>query len=217
VSLLVDSAAQRETESADQRIYGVVVAQVVDTQDTTNEGRVQIKFPWLPGVEPWARVAVLAAGNDQGTFFIPQTDHEVLVAFNHGDIREPFVIGCLWNGKDKPPQRSLTAPVSKRVIRTPKGHQILFDDEAQAIVISTKGKQKITIGPSKVEITTDQDKAMVGLDKNGKLSIRAEGSIELKADTIKLEGKKIDIKASTDARLDGGQNLKIQASRVNIN
>ena len=48
----------------------------------------------------WARLATLMAGNDRGTFFIPNKDDEVLVVFQGGDPSFPFVIGSLWNGKD---------------------------------------------------------------------------------------------------------------------
>jgi len=32
---------------------------------------------------------------------LPEVGDEVLVAFNHGDQRKPYVIGSLWNGADK--------------------------------------------------------------------------------------------------------------------
>src|SRR5437016_13589337 len=78
-----------ETNNPDRRITGVAVGQVLDNTDVLTMGRVQIQLPWLD-MPPWARVAVLMAGPNRGTFFIPQPGDEVLVAFNHGDIREPF-------------------------------------------------------------------------------------------------------------------------------
>ena len=40
----------------------------------------------------------------EGYFFSPEVDDEVIVAFDQGDIRYPYVIGGLWNGKDEPPE-----------------------------------------------------------------------------------------------------------------
>jgi len=51
----------------------------------------------------WARVATLMAGKKRGTFIIPEVDDEVLVAFEHGQIDRPVVIGMLWNSEDQPP------------------------------------------------------------------------------------------------------------------
>ena len=65
--------------------------------------RVQLALPWLPGYQPWARLANQSAGTDRGSYFVPQAGDEVLVAFNHGDVREPYVLGSLWNTIDKPP------------------------------------------------------------------------------------------------------------------
>src|SRR5258706_10454277 len=84
-------------------VNGVAVAKVIDNIDIQGTARVQISLPWLPGFEPWARVASPMAGMGRGTYFIPQVGDEVLVAFNQGDIREPYILGALWSSVDKPP------------------------------------------------------------------------------------------------------------------
>jgi len=47
----------------------------------------------------WARVAVLMAGGNRGHGFIPDVNDEVLVSFESGNPRRPYVIGALWNGR----------------------------------------------------------------------------------------------------------------------
>src|SRR5215218_6084995 len=96
---LIDTAAQT-SNVCERHVYGVVIATVTNNVDATGEGRIQVQLPWLPGVRPWARLSRL----DAGTYFVPQKGAEVLVAFNHGDIREPYVLGTLWNSKDRPPK-----------------------------------------------------------------------------------------------------------------
>src|SRR5947209_20520328 len=98
---LVENAA-RIDEPDDRRIYGLTVAQVVKNCDETHAGRVQVRLPWLPGHEPWVRLSLV----DRGVYFIPQEGDEVLVAGNRGDISELYIVGCLWNGKDKPPAQN---------------------------------------------------------------------------------------------------------------
>ncbi len=126
---------------------------MINNIDPLGEGRVQVKLPWLPGFEPWARVAAAAAGSRARLSVIPQIDDEVLVAFDHGDVSAPYVIGALWNGTDQPP----------RVLADRRGEQ---DDPPHAgqatrsssttssgsVTITTTAKQKVTIGRDKIEL-----------------------------------------------------------------
>src|SRR4051812_43232995 len=85
-----------------KRLYGAYMAQVTDIKDPDNQGRVKVRLPWSPDIddgryEVWARVATLMAGAARGTWFIPDPDDEVLVMFEAGDPRRPYVVGGLWN------------------------------------------------------------------------------------------------------------------------
>jgi phage baseplate assembly protein V len=213
---LVDTAAQVEAP-AERRIYGVALAQVINNIDATGQGRVQVHLPWLPELDPWARVAVLEAGNDKGTYFIPQVDDEVLVAFMHGDVRDPYIIGSLWNTQDRPPAQSPTDAVSKRIIRTPLGHEIEFDDLLQSITVSNLVGHKITIEPSHVKIETTSGTSTLTLDANGNISLQGTRSIELRAPDITIEGTNVNIRSTTSTSINGGQTCRMQASTVLIN
>ncbi len=91
-----------EAESRNSRINGVVIGIVTNNNDPQGMGRVRVRFPWRGDDDEsyWARVATMMAGKDRGTFFLPEVDDEVLVAFDHGDINHPYVIGALWNVGD---------------------------------------------------------------------------------------------------------------------
>src|SRR5215470_7804280 len=89
--------------------YGLYPALVSDIKDPDNIGRVKVTLPWSPDTgsdryEVWARVATLMGGNNRGSWFIPDVNDEVLVAFEGGDPRRPYVLGGLWNGNDSPPE-----------------------------------------------------------------------------------------------------------------
>ena len=92
-----------EVAGINDRFYGVVVGIVTNNQDPDNMHRVKVRFPWLnqDHESNWARVATSMAGNGRGAYFLPEVDDEVLVAFEHGLIDQPYVIGSLWNGKDQ--------------------------------------------------------------------------------------------------------------------
>ena len=204
----------------EEQIFGVVVAEVVSNRDLDRLGMVQIRFPWLPGVEPWARVASFLAGKERGAFFVPQEKDEVLVAFNHGDMREPYVIGGLWNGEDKPPATELTDPVNKFLIRTPKKHEIRFDDQARTITITSLTEHRITLGSDKVEIVDDKDaNHRITLDKNGITIEAKKGDIvlEAKQGKVQLKGQSVEISGKSQTELKADGECVVSGKTVRIN
>lgn len=201
---------------AGRKFFGVAIAEVTENMDSLGHGRVRLRFPWLPNFESWARVAVLSAGSDAGTFFVPQVGEEVLVAFNHGDVRDPFVIGCLWNGQDSPPARGPLDPVNKRMLRTPQGHELLFDDMTQTIKLESATGQKVTLAPEKIELESSAG-AKITLNANGGVVIEGVAEIKLSAPTIKLEGANVQLQASAQLDLNGGTTCAVQGGVVRIN
>jgi len=208
---LVDSATQIDAPD-DRRIYGVAAAQVIANCDETNQGRVQVRLTWLPGYEPWARLALL----DRGIYFIPQKGDEVLVAFSHGDIREPYIVGQLWNGLDHPPARTQGDPINKRVIRTRKDHEIAFDDQTKSITITSVDKHQIEIKESQIKITMAEDKASVTLSSTGDVTIKSSSRISLEAETISIKGTKVCITGETSVEVDGKTQCSIKGAQIFI-
>jgi phage baseplate assembly protein V len=200
-----------------QPLPGVAVAQVISNLDSTNQGRVQVQLPWLPGIEPWARVAAGSAGGGRGMYFIPQVGEEVLVAFQHGDVRDVFILGTLWNATDRPPSESPLDPVNRRVIRTPVGHQIELHDLKQSVTVTTSTGQTLTLTPEKIEVTTTGGTAKVVLETSGAVSVTAATSIELKAPSITLDAATLELKGSASAKLTAGAVCEIQGGMVKIN
>ena len=200
---------------------GVMIAVVTDNNDPNNLGQVKVKFPWLDDnyESHWARVTQLGAGPNSGAVFLPEVNDEVLVAFEHGDIRRPYVIGSLYNGQDKPNLGSgliNNGKVLRRGFVSRAGHQfIFFDDSSKAgvAIISSDGKLKISLNQSNSEITiSSQGKVTVKsqqdmtLDSQGNLKLSAQQGITLSAQTdLKLQGQ-------SSATLDGGPNLTMKSS-----
>lgn len=206
-------------------IAGVVTAVVTNNQDPDGLGRLKVKFPWLgESVESaWARIATPMAGAQRGVYFLPEVDDEVLVVFEHGDMRFPYVLGALWNGKDKPPVSGEQAKGNTvRMIKS-RTHVLRLTDE--------KDKEKIEIedGKNKLVIDTAAKTITVTADQDIKLSA-PQGQITLSAKTIVIEAQseaqskveikssgsaKIEVTASLDLKASGPANLK--GSVVNIN
>ena len=142
--------------------YGVYPAVVADLADPDGQGRVKVRLPWAPDAsgaqyEAWARLATLMAGNNRGTWFVPDSGDEVLVAFQAGDPRYPFVVGALWNGQDAPPESMDSAGRNEsKVIRSRNGVRVLLEDKdgQERFLVETPGGQRITLkdGPGQVTI-----------------------------------------------------------------
>ncbi len=197
--LLIDP---EEREARCDRIYGVVVGIVTNNQDPEELGRVKVKFPWLSDEDEsdWARIAAPMAGKERGIYFLPEVDDEVLVVFQQGDVRFPYIIGALWNGKDKPPASNEDGKNNIRLIKSRSGHVIRLNDE--------DGKETI-------EIMDKTEKNSIVFDTAANtIAITADGDITLSASqgTIKLEAQNIEIKSSADTKVESGAEMDLTAS-----
>jgi phage baseplate assembly protein gpV len=152
--------AEREPLGWGGRWYGVAPAQVLDIADPDGQNRIKVALPWAPdGVsgryEAWARLATLFAGSDRGSVFLPEVDDEVLVAFEHGDPRRPFVLGGLWNGKDAPPAKPGSANETK-MLKSRNGITVTLKDTrgTEELRLETPGGQSVTLkdGPGAITI-----------------------------------------------------------------
>jgi phage protein D/phage baseplate assembly protein gpV len=168
-----------EDPPAKKRLPGVVVGLVSNNNDPNGSGRVRVKFPWLSDNDEsaWAPMATPMTGNGRGFQYLPEIDDEVLVAFEHGDIDRPYVIGCLWNGVDTPPLSPSDAvagngAVNKRIIKSRSGHIVLLDD--------TSGSESITIQDKNGnQIVINSPDNSMKIKVQGDLTIEAQGSIKI--------------------------------------
>ncbi len=165
-------------QKAKEKRYGVSPGIVTNNKDPDGLGRLKVQFPWLSdkNESDWVRVATLMSGKQMGSFFLPEVNDEVLVAFEHGDINRPYVIGCLWNGKAPPPETNKDGKNNIRTIKSRSGHEIRFDD--------TKQKEK-------VEIKTKSGHNFLLDDKSGKeqISIQSKGGHKFLLDDASGKGK----------------------------
>lgn len=179
------------------RFYGVYAALVTDIVDPDGQGRVKVRLPWSPDAqgdayEAWARVATMMAGNQRGSWFIPDVDDEVLVSFEAGDPRRPYVLGGLWNGSDAPPESMDGAGRNAvKSFTSRRGVKVTLDDTEgqEALQLKTPGGQSIVLrdGPGVIEVQ-DSNGNTITLDANGvtvtaatKVTINAGASVEVSA------------------------------------
>ncbi|HWZ74727.1 MAG TPA: phage baseplate assembly protein V [Casimicrobiaceae bacterium] len=181
---------------------GVYPAIVVDNVDPANSGRVKVRLPQVlvageSGHEVWARMATLMAGANRGTWFIPEVNDEVLIAFEQSDPNRPYVLGGLWNTANPPPEK-MDLNNNKKLVRSRNGVQITLDDQGgrESITIETPGGQKLTLedGPGAV-VLTDSNGNSVELKTNG-ITVNAASNVILNASAVEVNAGLVSVSAT---------------------
>lgn len=204
-SLFESLLMSRGADGLGGRWYGVYPAVVTDIKDPEGMGRVKVTLPWAPDTasdryDAWARVATLMAGNNRGTWFIPDVDDEVLIVFEGGDVRRPYVIGGLWNGKDKPPQSMDGAGRNfKKVLRSRNGVKVTLDDSdgTEQFIAETPGGQKLTLkdGPGSIDIADSNGNSM-RMQASG-ITLTTPASLTMNASTVTINASAMTVTGAT--------------------
>ena len=201
---------------------GVAVA-IVQNVDAA-QGRVQVSVPSMQDSPSlWAPIASLMAGKNRGVQFMPENGDQVLVAFEQGDPRRPYVLGSLWNGTNKPP----ATDSHRRLIRSVNGHEIEIYDSAQGsgdrgyIRIKDADGNTVELAHSGITI-----QSVAGSNKQApNISIKGAANVSIQGTNVSINGiPNVNITAAaslsiqgTNVRVVGSGSLAIQAAAVSIN
>jgi len=168
------------------------------------QGRVQVEYRDIEEglLSPWAYIASPMSGKSRGALFMPEEGDEVLVCFGDGHFSRPYVVGFLWNGEHTSPETH----AHNRVIVTPGGHQLRFEDKEgdRRVVLKTDAGHKLTMddksGQKKIELAAASGQRKLLMDEE-----QASGKVQIKSaqNEIVLDdgpgATKIEIKAGQGA------------------
>ncbi|CAI8955167.1 type VI secretion system secreted protein VgrG [Brevibacillus sp. IT-7CA2] len=229
------------TEEERAKIHGVIVGIVTNNEDPEKLSRVKLKLPLVDNEREtdWVRIATLFAGKDRGSLFIPEVGDEVLVAFHWGDVREPFVIGMLWNQENKGPEmaeknniRKITTRAGHEVIfgddpndgkitiATKKGQQVELSDKDESIVLTeSSGNHQIAIkGGSTNEVTVKSGSSTITLNAKGQVTILSDTSLTIKSTQLNLEAQgAMSIKAGASLNIKSDGIVAVNGSVIKLN
>jgi phage protein D len=201
-----------KTPSEWSRLHGVVTGEVTNVSDGTDQGRVKLSFPWLSETyeSDWVRVVQAGAGKERGFVVVPEVNDEVLVAFEHGDIRRPYVLGGLYNGVDAPRLGDGFIDREAGIVRargfvSRKGHSIVFLDD--------DGDERIDLltGDESVRVSLDQSKTTISIQSNGDVEIEGSGDISVR-------GRQVTLAAKSGVSIDGGSgDVTVKGTQVRLN
>ncbi len=194
--------------------------------DPDGEFRVQVCMPLIDRSEGvWARVALLDAGDNRGSFFRPEIQDEVVLGFMNDDPRNPVILGMLHSS-------ALPSPVAPADDNHEKGFvtrsemKLMFDDDKKVIQIETPNGNTLTFSDDegKMEITDENNNKMT-MDSSGIL-MESASDVTIKASgDINIEGTNISLKAQANFKAEGsagsevssGAMTEIKGSLVKIN
>jgi len=206
LGLTSGGTASRGTSDPARR--GVMIGLVTDNADPDDLGRVKLKFPSLDdGFESdWARVVQAGAGPERGAVVMPEVNDEVLVIFEAGDIRRPYVIGGLYNGQDKPRLGGGdlfdNGAVTRRGFVSKEGHRIVFLDSDR------KSGVCLLSGDDSLRFALKQSDSTITMHSDGTISITARDEIKIESDAD------ITVKSAMNLALEGSAGIKIESSGV---
>jgi type VI secretion system secreted protein VgrG len=218
-------------------IHGTQTAVVVgpkgsDDIFTDQYGRVKVQFQWDRVGENddksscFVRVGQLWAGKSWGGIYIPRIGQEVIVSFLEGDPDRPIVIGCVYNGANKPPY---TLPDNKtqsgiKSRSSPGGtgseyNELRFEDKkgSEMVLLHAEKDQTIevendeshSVGHDRKKDVKNDETTSIGKDRTE--SVGGSESISIQKDrTESVQGNEtINIGKDHSQTIGGGRTLSV--------
>lgn len=174
------------------RHFGAYVAIVTDIVDRDRLGRIEVSFPWLGDANPlrsWATLLSPYADDDQGIEVLPEVGTQVVVVFEQGDLRRPYVVGAAWNGRAALPEEP-TAANNLRLWQSRTKSRFEFDDAdgAAKVTISMRSGHKIVLEDAPATVTiSHQNGCTVTLTADGRVEIQALQSVDVSAPLVNVK------------------------------
>jgi hypothetical protein len=144
--------------------FGKYRGTVVDNQDPSSRGRLQVKVPAvLEDLAVWAMPCVPYAGDQVGFYSLPPKDSGVWVEFEAGDPSYAVWSGCFWADNELPDSSGPDVKIWKTDSLT-----IRLDDSGDELLLQTNSESKTTYGS---DVTTESGSASLTVGSNGGSSV----------------------------------------------
>ena len=192
---MTGTLARGESSVADPmtgRYFGLYPATVTDIIDDDRLGRIQVRFPWLGAdggtVRAMATLLSPYADDDQGFVALPAAGTQVIVGFEAGDLRRPYIVGSAWNGVEMMPLTP-TRPNNKRLIKSRARSLLEFDDTsgAEKVTISMQSGHTVVLdnGAQQVQIQ-HANGSVITVDIAGRIAIQANATVDVTAAALNV-------------------------------
>lgn len=204
---------------------GLTIGIVENTKDPDRLGRIRVKLPLISDelVTGWIRTASIGSGPDRGIVFVPEINDEVIVAFEHGELNRPYVLGTLWNQPGTAFDGAVKESVTdERRLVSKLGHRLRFidikdSDATSGISIeidhTSQGTATARVFLGYKELTIETERRPLTI-KNGKASILLDkDDITLTANNIKINAtQNVEVSSKADTTVKASANVKLEAT-----
>lgn len=211
VKSFIESIAQNNDQTQQKigitnSINGLQIGIVTQIDnDPNSQFRIKVKIPVLSDSSEgiWARLANMNGSKEMGTFFIPDVDDEVIIAFLDNNPDSPVILGSLYSSA-KPAPFEIQKENFIKAIVTKEESKIVLDDEMKSIEISTKKGNKLLISEDEKGIVLQDENDNKITMNNQRISLESAKDFTIKANgNIKIEGVQTEIKSSAIIELKG--------------
>lgn len=149
------------------RYYGTYRAIVLDNEDGINVGKILVQIPFVQsGIEVWAYPKSIGGGLGYGfKYLMPPKGEFVWVEFEYGDPARPVWSYHPWALGEMPDE--LKSPNVIGLV-TPKGHQIILDEENDTFFLKLEGGASLKIEKDQITLVgqdgESQNKGLVNIE-----------------------------------------------------
>jgi uncharacterized protein involved in type VI secretion and phage assembly len=182
----------RKSAAAAPAYFGLYRAIVTNIVDPENSGRIEVDLPFLATkrsrVRIWATLLTPYADDDQGIEILPSADAQVVIAFEAGDPRLPYIVGACWNGAQSLPQ-SPEAANNKRLWKSRAKSLFEFDDTsgAERVTLSMQSGHALVFDNAAQQVKIlHSNGSMITMTASGEIQIQASAGVEVSAATLKV-------------------------------
>lgn len=206
--------SRQVAQQLQNRYYGKYRGFVVDNQDPQTRGRVKVRVPSLLGDQDsgWALPCSPFGGlADQGLFMIPDVDSQIWVEFEEGNLDKPIWVGVFWQQTSDTPSEAAIAEPTTRLIKTPGGHVLQFDDKSgeeqfrlahpagSELIVNPQGTVTYTdAGGSSITLDSESNSIVIEDSNGNTVTLNSSGTLveDASGNTIEMAAAGITVKAT---------------------
>lgn len=148
-------------------------AEVTQVADPEGRGRVRVRLLAYGGIETdWLRVMAAGAGANKGWVITPSITDRVLVLLADGDPARAVVLGGLFSDDGAHDAGVQSDRVERLTLRTPSGHQLVFDEAGQSIELVNADGTRLHLSAEQVTLHSKRDLVLEAPGNN--MTLRAK-------------------------------------------